>query len=307
MGVSLKLTRKFAHQILMALSFLAEPGLDIIHCDLKPENVLLCNSRRSAIKIVDFGSSCQVGHKIYQYIQSRFYRSFEVLIGVPYDQAIDMWSLGCMLVELHTGEALFNGSNEFDQVNKIIETLGMPPASLLDKGYKTSKFFVKLQNPSNNSSYYVLRKQNEVLTSKKKFVQYLPPGTRKLYHILGVDSGGPHGRRRGEDGHGTGDYLQFLNLVLQMLDYNPIRRIKPAQALRHAFFQTFTTAQGTKSDHEAEFGTLMGPRNATSFEYQNRASDLMYGSNQAQEQQPTLTRQFTTAQQRRDYFHSRHS
>merc|ERR1719357_636531 len=66
----------------------------IIHCDLKPENILLCNPKRSAIKLVDFGSSCQLGQRIYQYIQSRFYRSPEVLLGIPYDLAIDMWSLG---------------------------------------------------------------------------------------------------------------------------------------------------------------------------------------------------------------------
>ena len=51
-------------------------------------------------------------HQIYQYIQSRFYRSPEVLLGRPYDLAIDMWSLGCILVEMHTGEPLFAGSNE---------------------------------------------------------------------------------------------------------------------------------------------------------------------------------------------------
>ena len=50
--------------------------------------------------------------QIYQYIQSRFYRSPEVLLGLPYDLAIDMWSLGCILVEMHTGEPLFAGSNE---------------------------------------------------------------------------------------------------------------------------------------------------------------------------------------------------
>ncbi len=50
--------------------------------------------------------------QIYQYIQSRFYRSPEVLLGIPYDLAIDMWSLGCILVEMHTGEPLFAGSAE---------------------------------------------------------------------------------------------------------------------------------------------------------------------------------------------------
>lgn len=63
-GVSLNLTRKFAQQLCTALCFLSTPELQIIHCDLKPENVLLCNPKRSAIKIVDFGSSCQLGHTV---------------------------------------------------------------------------------------------------------------------------------------------------------------------------------------------------------------------------------------------------
>lgn len=107
------------------------------YSDLKPENILLVNPKRSAIKIVDFGSSCQIGQRVcfrfclfsfskkknsifesfqlYQYIQSRFYRSPEVLLGIPYDMAIDMWSLGCILVEMHTGEPLFSGTNEVSQ------------------------------------------------------------------------------------------------------------------------------------------------------------------------------------------------
>jgi len=63
-GVSLNLTRKFAQQLCTALLFLGTPELRIIHCDLKPENILLCNPKRSAIKIVDFGSSCQLGHRV---------------------------------------------------------------------------------------------------------------------------------------------------------------------------------------------------------------------------------------------------
>ena len=63
-GVSLNLTRKFAQQLCSALHFLSTPELNIIHCDLKPENILLCNPKRSAIKIVDFGSSCQLGKRV---------------------------------------------------------------------------------------------------------------------------------------------------------------------------------------------------------------------------------------------------
>ncbi|KAG5855934.1 hypothetical protein ANANG_G00002260 [Anguilla anguilla] len=145
-GVSLNLTRKFAQQLCTALLFLATPELSIIHCDLKPENILLCNPKRSAIKIVDFGSSCQLGQRIYQYIQSRFYRSPEVLLGMPYDLAIDMWSLGCILVEMHTGEPLFSGSNEVDQMNKIVEVLGVPPNHMLDQAPKARKYFDKLSD-----------------------------------------------------------------------------------------------------------------------------------------------------------------
>jgi serine/threonine protein kinase len=55
----------------------------------------------------------------YSYIQSRFYRSPEVILGHPYTCAIDMWSLGCVLVELFTGEPLFPGNTEHDQMVNI--------------------------------------------------------------------------------------------------------------------------------------------------------------------------------------------
>ncbi|VDO64548.1 unnamed protein product [Schistosoma margrebowiei] len=73
-GVSLNLTRKFAQQLCAALVFLSRSDVQVIHCDLKPENILLVNPKRSAIKVIDFGSSCHVHEKVYQYIQSRFYR-----------------------------------------------------------------------------------------------------------------------------------------------------------------------------------------------------------------------------------------
>uniref|UniRef100_A0A182Q465 dual-specificity kinase n=1 Tax=Anopheles farauti TaxID=69004 RepID=A0A182Q465_9DIPT len=225
-GVSLNLTKKFAQQLCTALLFLSTPELNIIHCDLKPENILLCNPKRSAIKIVDFGSSCQLGQRIYQYIQSRFYRSPEVLLGIPYDLAIDMWSLGCILVEMHTGEPLFSGSNEADQINRIVEVLGMPPKHILDQAHKTRKFFEK--HPSDGS--YVLRK-----TQNQR--KYKPPGSRKLHDILGVETGGPGGRRHGEPGHSVSDYLKFKDLILRMLDYDPKTRVTPYYALQHNFFK----------------------------------------------------------------------
>ena len=75
-GVSLNLTRKFAQQLCTALCFLATPELQVIHCDLKPENVLLCNPKRSAIKIVDFGSSCQLGQTVSSVFVRRLFPNF---------------------------------------------------------------------------------------------------------------------------------------------------------------------------------------------------------------------------------------
>jgi len=233
-GVSLNLTRKFAQQIAKALLFLSWPELKIIHCDLKPENILLCNPKRSAIKIVDFGSSCQLGQRIYQYIQSRFYRSPEVLLGIPYDLAIDMWSLGCILVEMHTGEPLFSGANEVDQMNKIVEVLGMPPKHVLDQASKTKKYFHKLPD----GSY--------VLNIPKDGKKYKPPNSRKMHDIIGVETGGPAGRRIGEAGHSVSDYLKFKDLILRMLDYDPKTRITPYYALQHNFFNR-TAEEGSGS------------------------------------------------------------
>lgn len=81
----------------------------LIHCDLKPENILLMQPSRSAIKVIDFGSSCFVSERMYTYVQSRFYRSPEVIMGLPYGCEIDMWSFGCILAELYMGYPLFPG------------------------------------------------------------------------------------------------------------------------------------------------------------------------------------------------------
>jgi dual specificity tyrosine-phosphorylation-regulated kinase 2/3/4 len=82
----------------------------LIHCDLKPENVLLVAPQRSAIKVIDFGSSCFVDERMYTYVQSRFYRSPEVILGLAYGCEIDMWSFGCILAELFMGYPLFPGA-----------------------------------------------------------------------------------------------------------------------------------------------------------------------------------------------------
>ena len=140
-GVSMALIRVLTDQLLKALRCLREAS--VIHCDLKPENVLLSNIHHTRIKLIDFGSACFESHTVYPYIQSRFYRSPEVLLGVPYTSAIDMWSLGCICAELFLGLPVFPGHSEYDQVCRMVEVLNMPPTSLLDAGRNTKRYFRK--------------------------------------------------------------------------------------------------------------------------------------------------------------------
>ena len=80
--------QKITRECLVGLQFVHRLGL--IHCDLKPENVLIRSYSRCEIKIIDFGSSCYVTDHLTSYVQSRSYRAPEVILGLPYDQQIDM-------------------------------------------------------------------------------------------------------------------------------------------------------------------------------------------------------------------------
>ncbi|QDZ20487.1 dual-specificity tyrosine-phosphorylation-regulated kinase [Chloropicon primus] len=144
-GLSLSLIRRFASQILVALKFLKKER--VIHCDLKPENILLKQPSKSAIKVIDFGSSCFEDERVYTYIQSRFYRAPEVILGLPYDVSIDIWSFGCILAELYTGYPLFAGENESEQLACIMEILGLPPKRMLDLATRKKLFFDEDDHP----------------------------------------------------------------------------------------------------------------------------------------------------------------
>jgi len=177
-GVSLGLIRRFAIQLLAALRFLRKQH--IIHCDLKPENVLLKNPTKSGIKVIDVGSSCFEDERVYTYIQSRFYRSPEVILGIPYDVAIDMWSFGCILAELYTGYPLFPGENEVEQLACIMEVCSAPPPRILESATRIKMFFDANGNPRlvPNSRGKTRRPgskdmQMALRTSETKYVDFL--------------------------------------------------------------------------------------------------------------------------------------
>jgi dual specificity tyrosine-phosphorylation-regulated kinase 2/3/4 len=144
-GFSLNLIKRFAIQILISLYYLNEHN--IVHCDLKPENILLRKINKSGIKIIDFGSGCFENEKIYTYIQSRFYRAPEIVLGIPYTAAIDMWSFGCILYELYVGYPLFPGEDEKDHMALMMEVKGIPPRSVLARSSRRKVFFDDDYNP----------------------------------------------------------------------------------------------------------------------------------------------------------------
>lgn len=93
------------------------------------------------LQVIDFGSSCFKEERVYTYIQSRFYRSPEVILGLPYGTPIDMWSFGCILAELFTGYPLYPGQDEVEQLLCIMEIMGVPPAGVLDQATRRKHFF----------------------------------------------------------------------------------------------------------------------------------------------------------------------
>lgn len=144
-GFSLRLIRRMTKQMLSSLVLLK--GKRVIHCDLKPENILLAHPMHSEIKVIDFGSSCFEHEKVYTYIQSRFYRSPEVILGMTYGMPIDMWSLGCILAELFTGYPIFPGENEQEQLACIMEVFGPPEKHLIEKSTRKKLFFGIYSSP----------------------------------------------------------------------------------------------------------------------------------------------------------------
>uniref|UniRef100_H3CPA8 dual-specificity kinase n=1 Tax=Tetraodon nigroviridis TaxID=99883 RepID=H3CPA8_TETNG len=214
-GFSLPLVRKFAHSILQCLEALSRHR--IIHCDLKPENILLKQQGRSGIKVIDFGSSCFEHQRVYTYIQSRFYRAPEVILGSRYGLPIDMWSFGCILAELLTGYPLFPGEDEGDQLACVMELLGMPPQKVLEQA-KRAKNFINSKGHPRYCGANTLPTGATVLTGSRSRRGKMrgPPGSKEWSAAL----------------KGCEDPT-FTDFIKKCLDWDPSTRLTPSQALRH--------------------------------------------------------------------------
>ncbi|KAG0591859.1 hypothetical protein KC19_1G207200 [Ceratodon purpureus] len=192
--------QSIARQCLEALQFIH--GLGLIHCDLKPENILVKSYSRCEIKVIDLGSSCFQTDHLCSYVQSRSYRAPEVILGLPYDQKIDMWSLGCILAELCSGNVLFQNDSLATLLARVVGILGPIDPELLGKGRDTHKFFTK------NHTLYERNQDSDQL-------EYLVPKKTSLSHRLPM----------GDQG--------FVEFVTYLLNINPALRPTASEALKH--------------------------------------------------------------------------
>ncbi|KAJ3199317.1 Dual specificity tyrosine-phosphorylation-regulated kinase 1A [Entophlyctis luteolus] len=235
-GLSIGLIRKIAYQILLTLQLLSRDDVQVIHCDLKPENVLLCSTKK-------------------------------VILGLSYSMSIDMWSLGCVLYELFSGEPLFSGQNEHDQLLKIIDVLGQPPKTMLENAspQKVSSMFRKVPRASSATtgtpnaspggtrsvalefsviippSFKLRRKSLNELMNEKYNSQISSEIVSCDGKILQSEEQTRHAQHKDFSGERL-DFWKFRDLIERMIVYDPQERLTPDEALRHDFF-TKTTAE----------------------------------------------------------------
>uniref|UniRef100_A0AAX7TIE4 non-specific serine/threonine protein kinase n=1 Tax=Astatotilapia calliptera TaxID=8154 RepID=A0AAX7TIE4_ASTCA len=229
----LKVIRPVLQQVATALKKLKSMGL--IHADLKPENIMLVDPVRQPyrVKVIDFGSASHVSKAVCStYLQSRYYRAPEIILGLPFCEAIDMWSLGCVIAELFLGWPLYPGALEYDQIRYISQTQGLPGEHLLNSGTKTARFFCK----ESDSPYAAWRlkstDEHEVETGmkSKEARKYIFSCLDDIAHVnlmMNLEGSDLLAEKA--------DRREFVSLLKKMLLIDAEERIAPAEALSHPF------------------------------------------------------------------------
>ncbi|XP_038637362.1 homeodomain-interacting protein kinase 2 isoform X8 [Scyliorhinus canicula] len=229
----LKYIRPILQQVATALMKLKSLGL--IHADLKPENIMLVDPVRQPyrVKVIDFGSASHVSKAVCStYLQSRYYRAPEIILGLLFCEAIDMWSLGCVIAELFLGWPLYPGASEYDQIRYISQTQGLPAEYLLSAGTKTTRFF----NRDPDSSYPLWRlkapedHETEMGIKSKEARKYIFNCLDDMAQVnTTTDLEGSEMLAE------KADRREFIDLLKKMLTIDADKRITPIETLSHPF------------------------------------------------------------------------
>ncbi|XP_078405528.1 homeodomain-interacting protein kinase 3a isoform X1 [Cetorhinus maximus] len=229
----LKVIRPILQQVATALNKLKSLGL--IHADLKPENIMLVDPIRQPyrVKVIDFGSASHVSKAVCStYLQSRYYRAPEIILGLPFCEAIDMWSLGCVIAELFLGWPLYPGALEYDQIRYISQTQGLPGDHLLNVGTKTTRFFSTETNTLYSGWKMKTPEEHEAETGmkSKEARKYIFGCLDDIAHVNMVMD------LEGNDLLAEkADRMEFVSLLKKMLLIDAEKRITPVETMNHPF------------------------------------------------------------------------
>lgn len=223
--------RRICRQLLESLSYIH--SLKFIHTDLKPENVLLVSSeytivdpkstlkkrvqlrvpRSSNVKLIDFGSTRSYKKRSSSVVSTRHYRAPEVILGLRWSYPCDIWSVGCILVELFSGELLFDTHENIEHLAMMERVLGPIPPHLIRKSTgEAEKYFrdeSRLDWPEGASSSESVRAVQKLLPLEDLVAKHTP------HHFT---------------------YL-LVDLLRELLHYDPAERPTAEEALSHQFFK----------------------------------------------------------------------
>ncbi|XP_051970236.1 serine/threonine-protein kinase PRP4 homolog [Xyrauchen texanus] len=219
-GLHIKAVRSYSQQLFLALKLLKR--CNILHADIKPDNILV-NESKTILKLCDFGSASHVAdNEITPYLVSRFYRAPEIVIGKPYDYGIDMWSVGCTLYELYAGKILFPGSSNNHMLKLAMDVKGKMPNKMIRKG------LFKDQHFDQNLNFLYIEVDKVTEREKVTVMSTINPTKDLLADMVG-------GQRLPEEQRKK--VMQLKDLLDGTLMLDPAKRISINQALQHPFIQ----------------------------------------------------------------------
>jgi serine/threonine protein kinase len=236
-----------AHQLIEALKYFKEHN--IAHADLKHENILM-NPLANGIKIIDLGLSDKVPN-LRQTIQSGFYRAPEVASKnkQKYTTALDMWSVGCILIELYTRNPIFKYSIIKDESETIqdLKVLSAITRILGPQGIELPRMHLSLgKDPVYKKEYVELEASLSEKLSQPQTVSEESPPTHKLREWLKTH---PPVAIIEKDDETLNE--QFIDLLCQMLQKRPEARITPEDALKHPFITTILNRAVAAQDSDS--------------------------------------------------------
>lgn len=232
-GLNIKAIRSYAQQMFLSLSHLKK--CQILHADLKPDNILV-SEKRNLLKVCDLGTAAFADDaEVTPYLVSRFYRAPEVILGMPFDYAIDMWSIGCTLYELYTGRILFAGADNNQMLRVIQECRGKFPIRMLKKSTLAEKHF------DIDGNFF--SQERDKITGKATMKQMNFTKTAPGKDLRARMAGNTKGMRPEE----IKEHAAFVDLMDKCLQLDPARRISPNDALRHGFI-SHSTAPAEKKE-----------------------------------------------------------